>query len=77
MMHAPAAATAASPDSQLHRLPLFQPSIFVTEALLARTHMLMASLHWMGLHQQLLMVLALLAGIAGVVPYAMRMLSAL
>lgn len=77
MTHPPAAAPASLPDAPLRRLPLFQPAIFVTEGLLARTHLLMALLHWMGLHQRLLILLAMVAGISGLAPSAMRVLGVL
>ncbi len=60
--------------SSLYRLPLFQPAIIATRALLARTHLLMASLHWMGSHQQLLTVLAVMLGIVSLAPAAFRLL---
>ena len=71
------AAPASLADVPLRRLPLFQPAIIVTEGLLARTHLLMALLHWMGLHQRLLVGLAMIAGISGLAPSAMRILGAL
>lgn len=75
--HSSPAAPASLPDAPLRRLPLFQPAIFVTEGLLARTHLLMALLHWMGLHQRLLIALAMIAGISGLATSAMRVLGAL
>ena len=51
--------------ARLQRLPLFQPSVFATKAVLARMHLLMAFLHWMASHQRLLAVLVVSCGAAG------------
>ena len=67
-------ASPAPTGPALRRLPLFQPAILATRALLARTHLLVAVLHWMGSHQGLLMVLAVLLGAAGLTPHALRVL---
>lgn len=64
----------AAGQSSSHRLPLFQPAIITTKALLARTHLLMAFLHWMGSHQLLLTIVAVMLGTASLAPAALRLL---